>query len=168
MRLRTGKASGKSNNARVVNHSPSKPANRQCKQKDRNILKDITALLDEPATSIAVVGATDNPSKYGSVIYQDLKRKGFKVYPVNPGRSSVDGDQAFARLADLPEKPTIVNFVIPPEVTIDILRQCLDLDLMSVWVQPGAESPEVLAFLQENGFNYLANACIMVQSRLRG
>jgi predicted CoA-binding protein len=38
---------------------------------------------------------------------------------------------------------------------------------MNVWLQPGAESPEVLEFIQEHGFNYLANACIMVQTRLK-
>jgi len=36
-----------------------------------------------------------------------------------------------------------------------------------VWLQPGAESPEALTYLQEEDFNYLANACIMVQSRAR-
>lgn len=130
-------------------------------------MKDIAALLDEPDTTVAVVGATDNPAKYGSVIYRDLKRKGFKVFPVNPERQTVDGDKAYPTLAALPEKPTIVNFVIPPEKTLAVLQECLQLGLMNVWIQPGAESPEVLKFLQESNFNYLANACIMVQSRLK-
>ncbi|MFQ5824337.1 MAG: CoA-binding protein [bacterium] len=130
-------------------------------------MKDIAALLDKPETTIAVVGATDNPSKYGYVIYRDLKQKGFHVYPVNPKRATVDGDRVFQSLADIQEKPTIVNIVVPPEMTINILQQCLDLGIMNVWVQPGAESPEVLTFLQKHNFNYLANACIMVQSRFK-
>ena len=52
-------------------------------------------------------------------------------------------------------------------MTLDILQQCLDLGLRNVWLQPGAESPAVMAFLQKNDFNYLANACIMVSSRLK-
>ncbi len=130
-------------------------------------MKDIMQLLEEPGTTIAIVGATENPSKYGYVIYKDLKLKGLTVYPVNPNRSSVDGDEAFKRLEDIPQRPTIVNIVVPPEVTSDILQQCLDLGLTNVWVQPGAESPAVMTFLQENNFNYLANACIMVASRLK-
>ena len=130
-------------------------------------MKDILQLLDEPGTTIAIVGATEDPSKYGYVIYKDLKLKGLTVYPVNPNRSSVDGDKAFKRLEDIPQRPTIVNIVVPPEVTSDILQQCLDLELTNVWLQPGAESPAVMAFLQENNFNYLANACIMVESRLK-
>ncbi|MDH3539137.1 MAG: CoA-binding protein [Acidimicrobiia bacterium] len=130
-------------------------------------MRDILQLLDEPGARIALVGATDNRSKYGHTIYHDLKRKGYTVIPVNPQRATVDGDRAYAKLADIPEPPTIVNFVIPPRFTLHVLRQCLELGLMNVWLQPGAESPQVMEFIQENGFNYLANACIMVQSRLK-
>jgi predicted CoA-binding protein len=130
-------------------------------------MKDIAALLEEPETTVAVVGATDNPSKYGYVIYRDLKRKGFQVVPVNPRREQVDGDRAYPSLEALPMKPTIVNIVVPPSVTRSVLRDCLALGLRNVWLQPGAESPENLEYLQEHDFNYLANACIMVASRLK-
>ena len=129
-------------------------------------MTDIATLLNEPETTVAVVGATDNPMKYGSVIYRDLKRKGYSVFPVNPNRTEVDGDKAYPTLDKLPESPTIVNIVVPPSVTIRVLKKSLELGLKNVWLQPGAESPESLAFLQEHGFNYLANACIMVESRL--
>ena len=129
-------------------------------------MTDIATLLNEPETTVAVVGATDNPMKYGSVIYRDLKRKGYVVFPVNPNRTEVDGDKAYPSLDKLPESPTIVNIVVPPSVTIRVLKKSLELGLKNVWLQPGAESPESLAFLQEHGFNYLANACIMVESRL--
>ncbi len=77
-------------------------------------MTDIATLLNEPETTVAVVGATDNPTKYGSVIYRDLKRKGYSVYPVNPNRTEVDGDEAYPTLDKLPESPTIVNIVVPP------------------------------------------------------
>ncbi len=130
-------------------------------------MRDIARLLQEPDTTVAVVGATDNAHKYGSVIYRDLKRKGFRVFPVNPHRTTVDGDPAYPELAALPEAPTVVNFVVPPEVTLTVLRRCRELGWTNVWIQPGAESPEVLAYLQEHDFDYLANACIMVETRLR-
>lgn len=130
-------------------------------------MKDVTKLLEESDVSIAVVGATDNPAKYGHVIYRNLKRKGFTVYPVNPQRTSVDGDPAFPKVGDIPVEPTIINFVVRPSTTLKVLQQCLDLVLMNVWIQPGAESPEVIAFLQQNSFNYIANACIMVATRLK-
>ncbi len=131
-------------------------------------MDDIATLLGRADTSVAVVGATDDPDKYGSVIYRDLKAKGFRVFPVNPNRDEVDGDPAFPSLTALPERPTIVDIVVPPAVTLGVLQTCLDLGLTNVWIQPGAESPAVISFIQEHGFNFMANACIMVQSRLRG
>ena len=130
-------------------------------------MKDIIDLLEEPSTTVAVVGATDNSAKYGSVIYRDLKRKGFQVFPVNPSRETVDGDRAFASLSEIPEKPTIANIVVPPEAALKVFEECLALGINNIWIQPGAESPENLDFLQQNNFNYLAHACIMVQSRFR-
>jgi predicted CoA-binding protein len=130
-------------------------------------MNDIATLLNRDDTTVAVVGATDNPTKYGSVIYRDLKRKGYQVYPVNPNRATVDGDPAFPSLEALPVVPTMVNIVVPPQATLQVLKTAAEMGLDNVWVQPGAESAEVMAYLSEQGFNYLANACIMVRSRVR-
>ncbi len=129
-------------------------------------MTDLARLLHEPDASVAVVGATDDPSKYGSVIYRDLKAKGFEVYAVNPNRDTVDGDPAYPTLADLPVRPTVVNFVVPPDQTLRVLEQARDLGLTNVWIQPGAQSAEVHELIDENGFNALVNACIMVRTRM--
>lgn len=128
-------------------------------------MKDITELLKEPDITIAVVGANNNPAKYGNVIYRDLKRKGYKLFPVNPSSPEVEGDKAYVSLTELPETPTIVNFVTPPAATKKVLEECIKLGFKNVWLQPGSESPDIMEFIQENNFNYLANACIMVESR---
>lgn len=128
-------------------------------------MTDIAGLLRRPDTTIAVVGATDDPDKYGGRIYRDLKSKGFDVFAVNPGRSTVDGDPSYASLADLPQRPTIVDFVVPPRVTLEVLAEAKDLGLTTAWIQPGAESPEVIDYLEQEGFDYLAQTCIMVRSR---
>jgi hypothetical protein len=129
-------------------------------------MKDITDLLQEPDVTIAIVGANNNPSKYGNVIYRDLKRKGYKIFPVNPSSGEIEGDKAYTSLSELPDKPSIINFVTPPAVTKKVLEECIKLGFKNVWLQPGSESPEVMEFIMKNDFNYLANACIMVESRL--
>lgn len=126
----------------------------------------LTQLLADTATSIAVVGATDTPSKYGSVIYRDLKRKGYSVYAVNPNRDTVDGDPAHDTLSDLPAASDIVNLVVPDSVGVEVVTQALGLGYDRIWVQPGAESPELLRLLQESDAEHLAHSCIMVRSRM--
>lgn len=124
----------------------------------------VSAALLDPDTTIAVVGANDDPGKYGSVIYRDLKLKGFKVFAVNPKRETVDGDPAYGTLADLPEQATIVNFVVPPAVSLDVLAEAKELGYDLVWMQPGSSSPEVREYIESHGFDHLIDACIMVQA----
>ena len=128
----------------------------------------VSTALQDAATTIAVVGANDDPGKYGSVIYRDLKRKGFTVFAVNPNRDSVDGDPAYATLADLPIRPTIVNFVVPPAVSLRVLAEAAELGVELVWMQPGSSSPEVRQYIESRGFESLIDACIMVRARPRG
>jgi uncharacterized protein len=129
-------------------------------------MTEIIQLLDDPATSVAVVGATDTATKYGSVIYRDLKRKGYPVYAVNPNRETVDGDPAYADVGDLPAPPGIIDLVVPAHIGVGVVRRAIELGYDHIWVQPGAESPELLTLLQESGVDYIADACIMVRTRL--
>ncbi len=129
------------------------------------MMTDLTPLLREPGATIAVIGATDRPGKYGGIIYRDLKRKGFVVYAVNPYRDTVDGDQCWKSVKDLPVVPTIVDMVVPARRGLDVLDDCEEAGALNIWVQPGAESPELLARLESGPFTWLADACIMVRAR---
>ena len=128
-------------------------------------MDDFATLLTDPATTIAVVGATDDPAKFGGRIYRNLKGKGFRILAVNPGRATVDGDPCYPSLAALPETPAIVNLVVPPAASLQVLQVCLALGLSRVWLQPGAEDDAVLAFATANGFTFRARDCIMVAAR---
>jgi uncharacterized protein len=130
------------------------------------MMTDLTPLLSEPDASIAVIGATDHPTKYGGIIYRDLKRKGFRVFAVNPYRETVDGDPCWKTVLELPETPTIADFVIPARRGLDVLDECEQAGILNIWLQPGAESPELIEKLEAGPFNWLAHACIMVRASL--
>ena len=127
----------------------------------------VSTRLGLPDPLIAVVGATDSPGKFGGTIYRDLKAKGYRVVAVNPLRATVDGDEAFKSVADLPEAPDIINVVVPPRRTMRVLDQAALLDDVAVWVQPGAADAEVRERIAELGIPALVDACIMVEARPR-
>ncbi len=128
-------------------------------------MTDLTPLLFAPGTSIAVIGATDHPVKYGGIIYRDLKAKGFPVFAVNPYRKTVDGDQCWPRVTDLPETPTVAVFVIPAKRGLKVLAECAEAGIGNIWIQPGAFSPELGAALESGDFDWIADACVMVRAR---
>lgn len=114
---------------------------------------------------IAVVGASNNSSKYGYRIYKDLKNAGYKVYPVNPREERIQGDKAYPDIGSLPEKPNVLNIVTPPQATENVVREAVDKKIDIVWMQPGAESKEAIDYARENGIIVIHNACIMVERK---
>jgi len=127
----------------------------------------VSGRLALPDPLIAVVGATDNPDKYGNRIYRDLKGKGYRVVAVNPGRATVDGDKAFKSVADLPEQPDIINVVVPPPRTMRVLDDAAAIRDAAVWIQPGAADNAVRERVVELGIPALIDACIMIQTRTK-
>ena len=125
----------------------------------------VSERLSLPDPLVAVVGATDAPGKYGGIIYRDLKRKGYRVVAVNPGRTTVDGDPSYPSLSSLPEVPDIVNVVVPPRRTLRILDEAAQLGDVAVWIQPGAADTAVRERAAELELATLIDACIMVQAR---
>ncbi|GBC63011.1 CoA-binding protein [Desulfonema ishimotonii] len=61
---------------------------------------DLQALLNPRA--IAVIGATARPGRVGRIIFEQLRRSGFSLYPVNPNESDVLGIPACSAVSALP------------------------------------------------------------------
>lgn len=125
----------------------------------------IFQLLKDKTTRIALIGATNDKTKYGNIIYRDLKSKNIPVYAINPKANTVEGDIAYKDIEALGFKPEILNFVIPPKIAFLMIQDLVSKDYDNFWLQPGAESDEILSFLDSKGKTYLANACVMVETR---
>ena len=76
--------------------------------------------------SVAVIGASDNPHKVGGRPILYLQRYGYRgaVYPVNPGRATVQGLRAFARVEDLPEAPELAIVAVAGEEAVRAVESC--------------------------------------------
>jgi predicted CoA-binding protein len=116
----------------------------------------------------AVVGANDNKDKFGYKIFKFMQNTGkYKVYPVNPGLSEVMGSKCYPTLKDLPEKPDVVDVVVPPRVGEQIMRDCAEAGIQNVWLQPGADAKSVIDLGRELGLNVVC-ACVMAEARKNG
>ncbi|MCU4140686.1 MAG: putative CoA-binding protein [Methanophagales archaeon] len=125
------------------------------------------SLLEEflrPSHVFAVVGATPKREKYGYKIFKSLKEAGYKVYAVNPNHEEIEGERCYASLSELPEKPDVVDIVVPPAVTEQIVREAHRLGIKKIWMQPGAESEEAIKFCEEHGISVIHGLCVMLES----
>lgn len=75
--------------------------------------------------SVAVVGATEDQSKFGGRLMARLIGEGFRgeIWPVNPRRSSVMGLPSYPSLADLPGAPEHVGIVLPAPLVMNSLTE---------------------------------------------
>jgi len=110
----------------------------------------------------AVVGATDNPNKYGNQIFRNLIKRGYEVYPVNPKLRQLEGTKCYQSLDEIPVKVDVVDFVVPPEVSEAVLKNCKQLGLDRIWFQPGLESEAAIAYCHKNNLKVVHGVCVML------
>lgn len=75
---------------------------------------------------IAVIGASDEPTKVGSMILRNLVGHGYDgvVYPVNSRREAVQGIVAYPRVAELPHVPDLAIICTPAATVAGLVREC--------------------------------------------
>lgn len=113
----------------------------------------------------AIVGANDDPTRYGYIILNNLYQKGYKVVGVNPKYSQIDKVKCYSSLKNIPTKPDVVVFVVSPTIGFGILDEVKELGINKVWFQPGAYDSEVVDKLKKMELAAVADgSCIMVMS----
>ena len=115
---------------------------------------------------IALVGASNDPTKYGNKILLDLVSKGYNVAPINSKEDTIAGIKSYKSILDLIESPSIINFVVPPSIGFQVTKELVENKFDNFWYQPGAESEKISYFLNENNKNFIDDKCIMVVTRL--
>lgn len=94
--------------------------------------------------SIALYGASDDPTKMGGRPVQFLQRSGYagRIYPINPKREEVQGLKAWPSLSSLPEVPDHVFVLTPTDTVLDAVRACAakGVKLVSVLASGFSES----------------------------
>jgi len=114
--------------------------------------------------TIAVVGASNNPSKFGNKIVKDLLRRGFEVFPINPREEEIEGLKSYSSIKDLPVVPDLVDLVVRSAVGIGVIKEAINLGVKNIWVQPGAESEEIETYLESHlEINFVLRSCIMIE-----
>ncbi|KAF8635883.1 hypothetical protein AX15_000064 [Amanita polypyramis BW_CC] len=119
------------------------------------------------SSAYAVVGASKDQSKYGSRVLKWYKQRSYKVTPVHPKESELEGIPTVASISDLPSpKETSVSIITPPKVTLSILKQAKDLSVPALWLQPGAEDAAVVEYIKNQGLSdriIYGGPCILVE-----
>lgn len=76
--------------------------------------------------SIAIVGASRDPKKWGFHLLLNVMKGGFagRIYPVNAREKEILGFKAYATVAQIPEAVDLVLLIVPPSDILKVLYDC--------------------------------------------
>lgn len=94
---------------------------------------------------VAVIGASNNRRKFGNRAVRAYLDQGYTVVPINPHEREVEGLKAYPSVLDVPGPIDMASFYVPPEVGEEIIGDVARKQIAEVWLNPGAESDELIA-----------------------
>jgi len=107
----------------------------------------------------AVIGDVLNPAKPASTVVATLKGDGKTVHLINPRDKT---GQCHANLTDVAQPIDVVDLCINHVEGLKQVEQMATLGIPKIFIQPGAESPAILALCEEKGISVF-QGCVMVE-----
>jgi len=77
-------------------------------------------------SSIAVIGASNNPRKIGHALIKGLMESGYKgaIYPINPTSDEIRGLKAYPSVVDIPGDVDAAILTVPAQFALDVTEDC--------------------------------------------
>jgi predicted CoA-binding protein len=116
---------------------------------------------------VAVLGASNDSTRYAYKAMKMLEEYGHKAVPVHPRETEVLGHKVFPTIGDLAksgEKIDTVTVYVNSAISEKFEKDFLELKPKRVIFNPGAESFKLAKSLEQNGIR-VENACTLVLLR---
>lgn len=115
----------------------------------------------------AVVGVSNDHAKFGRKIFESMRSAGYEVFPVHSTLEELDdGTKVYRSVKDIPEPPAVVDLVVPPSATIQVVQDCIAAGVARIWFQPGTFHSESIRNAEAHGIAVIADgSCAMIEKR---
>jgi uncharacterized protein len=111
--------------------------------------------------TVAVIGASCDRRKFGNKAFRAFRAEGYRVIPVNPNESVVEGVATYRSVVEVPEAIDMATVYVPPEIGITLLEGFEQKQIPEIWINPGAESDALIAEARRRKLNII-EACSIV------
>jgi predicted CoA-binding protein len=110
--------------------------------------------------TIAVVGASGDPSKPAHRIPRYLQSQGYRIRPVNPRGGELLGEPVARSLAEVEGPVDVVDVFRPAEEAPGIAREAIEAGAKVLWLQVGIESEEARQEAEAAGLTVVMDRCM--------
>ena len=126
--------------------------------------EDIAELLTN-ARTIAMIGASDRPSRASHGVMKFLQDHGYRVLPVNPQITGehVHGEFVWRELAQVGVPIDIVDIFRRPEAAGDAVDQAIFAGAKAVWMQLGVVNEDAARRAEEAGLKVVMDRCPKIE-----
>jgi predicted CoA-binding protein len=111
--------------------------------------------------AIAVVGASDKAHRASFGVMKFLQEKGYRCIPVNPrlAGKTLLGEQAYGRLADIPEPIDMVDMFINSEAVGPLTDDAVAIGAKAIWMQLGVINNAAAERARAAGLKVVMDRC---------
>ena len=111
--------------------------------------------------TVAVVGASGDRDKFGNKALRAFREAGHTVIPINPHEREIEGIPAYASVLDVPGPIDMATVYVQPDVAFELLDEFEQKGISEIWVNPGADSDQLLDEARRRKLNVIA-ACSII------
>ena len=122
----------------------------------------------ENCKTIAVVGLSSDPGRASHGVASYMRRRGYKVIPVNPNETEVFGDKAYPSLADVPEKIDLVDIFRRSSEAGKAVDEAIAVGAKAVWLQEGVIDEAAAERALDAGLLVVMDRCWLKEHALNG
>ena len=126
---------------------------------DASLRERLVGIFAETKT-IAVVGASADPSKPAHTIPRYLQRQGYRIVPVNPRGGELLGEPVARSLAEVDGPVDVVEVFRPAEEAPRIAREAVEVGAKVLWLQLGIVSQEARQVAEAAGLTVVMDRCM--------
>ena len=95
--------------------------------------------------TVAVIGASNDRSKFGNRAVRAYLQQGYSVVPINLHEAEIEGVAAFRSVLDFPGPIDLASLYVPPSVGEQVIEDVARMGITEVWLNPGSESDRLVA-----------------------
>jgi hypothetical protein len=121
---------------------------------------------------IAMIGVSRNPKDFSAALFDELRKRGYDMVPVNPKAGEVLGRTCFAKVQEIQPPVDAALLMTTPEVTDAVVSDCAAAGIRRVWMYraggKGAVSANAIAFCHEHGIQVVPGQCPFIFLRGAG
>ena len=126
--------------------------------------EDIAQLLRDTRV-IALVGASDRPSRPSYGVMRTLQDHGYRVFPVNPQITGehLHGEFVWRELSQIGEPIDLVDIFRNSEAAGEAVDQAIAAGAKAVWMQLGVVNEAAAARAEAAGLKVVMNRCPAIE-----